>query len=729
MFTVLLCQSLTQVNYIESDMIIPNPERGFSVYRSSQVTGGFINSIKQYNVTVIQRIYTIPQFNNSPLSADFLNMVESDLAAAREGGVKLILRFSYTDEQNGPDAPLNIIQQHIQQLKPIFQNNYDVIVYIEAGFIGAWGEWYYSTNNLNNTNDRRTVLFTLLDALPEERCVVVRTPDYKRKIFSDINPIDISEAFNGSKKSRTGAHNDCFLASATDFGTYLSNDIEGDKNYVNQDNMFVPQGGETCSPSAYSGCDNAQMDLARMHWSILNRDYNTDVLDTWKSEGCYDAIQKSLGYRFVLISGEITNTIKPGGEFNINLTLVNKGYASPFNSRNVELVLRNVDTKDRYRAIITEDPRFWFAGDSINIEVSAGILSNMLEGNYEVFLHLADPLKALHDRPEYSIQLANENVWEDSTGFNSLNHILQINNNATGNDYTGDLYFLPDTIKETEPTTITIDGEFNDWQSVPQLDLLPNTEETGDALNASTDIVDVWAIDDENKLYISYSLDSTFSEEYFYHIFFDTDSDTSTGFHSAGSYAGIDLMIENDQMWKYTGTNVEWSWTNYGTFSSAIEPNQTNRIELAIFKDLLSNLGTGNSIEILFNVNDNDENIADDYAPNLYKQMSYTYSYLVTSVKEKPNNIVKTYSINAFPNPFNNTVNFNFNVENKNIKSLSIYNILGQLVKSFQVNKLNTKNVIWNGNNNYGVSQSSGIYIIQLQTPDFLINKKIVLLK
>ncbi len=724
-------QSSTEINYVESDSVISNPERGFSVQRTSRITGALINSVKKDNITVIQKLYVIPQFNNSPLSEDFLNNFESDLTAAREGGVKLVIRFSYTEEQNGADAPLNIILQHIDQIKPVLQENYDVILYMEAGFIGAWGEWYYSSNNLNNTNDRRSVLFALLDALPEERCVVIRTPDYKRKIFNDNNPISLEEAFNGTKKSRTGAHNDCFLASATDFGTYLSNDIEGDKNYLNQDNMFVPQGGETCSPSEYSGCGNALLDLARMHWSVLNKDYNETVLNNWKTNGCYEEIQKKLGYRFVLLSSEISNEVKPNGEIVINLKIVNKGFASPFNKRNVEFVLRKTDKTIQYRAVAKEDPRYWFSGDTINVEFTAGILGGTVEGEYQLFLHLADPEKNLHNKPEYSIRLANESLWEKSTGFNSLNHIVTVNNNAAGNNYSGDIYFNLDTVMSQTSESIVIDGDFNDWQSVPLFDVTPDNEEKGDALNPSVDIVDIWITDDEEKLYISYSLDSSFSEQYFYHIFFDVDSDITTGFHSQDSYAGIDLMIENNGMWKYTGTNGEWSWQNYGTFSSASGSGASdNRIEVSINKNILETLGAKDKISILFNVNDNDETTDDDYAPNNYKEKSFSYSYLITSLKDNTAKInEKNITITAFPNPFNNSVNFNFKVSHRNIESLVIYNILGQKVKTYDISKINSKNIFWNGTNDNGVSQTSGIYIIQLQTKTNIINKKVVLLK
>ena len=724
-------QNLVTVNYDEADEIISNPERGFSTQISSPVSGSLINSLKQENITLIQKLYVIPQFNNSELSTDFLNNFKSDLVAAREGGVKLIIRFSYTEEQNGEDAPLNIILKHIEQIKPILQNNYDVIAYMEAGFIGAWGEWYYSTHNLNNTNDRRTVLFALLDALPKQRCVVIRTPDYKRKIFNDNNPISLAEAFNGSKKSRTGAHNDCFLANATDFGTYLQNQIEEDKNYLHQDNMFVPQGGETCNPSEYSTCENALEDLERLHWSVLNKDYNETVLNGWKSNGCYDDIQKKLGYRFVLLNGEFSDKVKPNGEIDIELKIANKGYASPYNKRNIEFILRKTDKTKQYRLITNEDARYWFSGDTVNFKITAGIPTTVEEGEYELLLQLADSEIALHDRSEYSIQLANENLWEEKTGFNSLNHMVSISNTVTGNNYTGDLFFKPDTINSTIPASIIIDGNFEDWQSVLQIDIGANSEETGDALNPSTDIVDAWITDDERKLYISYSLDSTFSEQYFYHVFFDTDADTSTGFHSEESFAGIDLMIENDQMWKYTGTNGEWSWENYGNFNAAIgSDSNNNRIEISISKDFLKSLGANDKISILFNVNDNNETIEDDYSPNNYKETNFTYSYLVTSVEKNQNKkITNKYKIDAYPNPFNNSVTFNFNVKIKNIKSLNIYNVLGQLVKTYKTFDLNSENMIWNGTDNNGITQTSGVYIIQLQTVSNIITKKIVLLK
>jgi hypothetical protein len=433
--------SQSTINYDSTDEIIFNPERGFSAYRSNPITLTFINSLKAINVSVIQRIYTIPQYHDLPLPQSFLDIVQADLNTARESGVKLVMRFSYTNNQNGEDAALDTILMHINQLTPILQQNYDVINYVEAGFIGAWGEWYYSSHNLNNTVSRRAVAFALLDAIPLKRDIVVRTPDYKRKILQDYDPLDSLEAFSGTKKSRIGAHNDCFVSDETDMGTYLANDIEGDKDYLNHDNRYVPQGGETCCDCGYAGCDNSLIDLARMRYSVLNKDYHPAVLNRWITEGCMDEIKMRLGYRFELLQATIPDSIKPTGIFNLDFQITNKGFASPFNPRNLEIILRNTESNQRYRLVTEVDPRFWIAGDTFYVNITAGIPADMEEGNYSAFIFLADPENRLHDNPDYAIRLANANLWEDSTGYNTLNHQVKITQNAGGTTYTGSSYF------------------------------------------------------------------------------------------------------------------------------------------------------------------------------------------------------------------------------------------------------------------------------------------------
>ncbi len=432
-------QTFTDHNYTTTDEIFVNPERGLSAYKSSAVSVSYATGLRNDGLSVAQRIYSTSSFRSDSLSTTFLDRNHNDLVAAREGGIKLVMRYSYTSSQTGADASLAWIQTHIDQLGPIWRENADVIAYVEAGFIGAWGEWYYSSNNLNNTTSRRAVLYKELEELPVDRMVVVRTPGYKKAIYGINDPLTPDSAFSGTYRARTGAHNDCFLASSTDYGTYTN--IESDKTYLNLDNRYVPQGGETCNPSTYSACANSIVDMGRMHWSVLNRDYHQGVIDGWIANGCWPEIQRRLGYRFELISASLQDEVKPGGSFSADFSVFNDGFASPYNPRNFELVLRNQDTQVEYAMISSADPRLWMSGETTNVSITGGVPLGVPEGTYSVYLHLSDPQSALRYRPEYAIRLANEGVWEDATGYNDLDHFVTVSSAAAGETYAGDLYF------------------------------------------------------------------------------------------------------------------------------------------------------------------------------------------------------------------------------------------------------------------------------------------------
>ena len=85
----------------------------------------------------------------------------------------------------------------------------------------------------------------------------------------------------------------------------------------------------------------------------------------------------------------------------------------------------------------------WMAGETAQVTIEAGIPEDMPMGQYKILLHLSDPEPTLHDRPEYAIRLANSQVWEASTGYNSLLHSIIVDETASGSDYEGDLIFAP----------------------------------------------------------------------------------------------------------------------------------------------------------------------------------------------------------------------------------------------------------------------------------------------
>jgi hypothetical protein len=482
-----VCAQNKKILYKPDDTDFTNPERGF--YIPSGTTASHFELLKadqlrNYRLTpykagkasylvkasLIYRGYELDIFKDKPLSEDFLNNLQKDFDAVKEAGLKMILRFAYTNTAKGGDckdeykicppygdASVAITLQHIQQLKPLLQKNAGVIAVLQEGFIGIWGENYFtdffgdaSTNGMGIIPDsswqqRNRLLKALLDALPVSRMVQVRTPQIKQKyvygpsapVTSD--PLTIKEAFSKTDKARIGFHNDCFLSTPDDYGTFYDYGSSSQprqpakdvlRNYIEADTKFTVVGGETCD-DAFSPQNNcapagyAEAEMKRMHYSFLNAAYNTDVNNDWDSSGCMNSIKKKLGYRLLLHSAKFPVKVKRGALLNISLQMENTGYASPFNPRPVQLVLRNTQTHTVYTCSVKSDVRYWFTGN-ISIYDPVQLPENIPAGSYQLFLHLPDGDPALAKRPEYAIRLANANMWDKSTGYNNLNHTLLI---------------------------------------------------------------------------------------------------------------------------------------------------------------------------------------------------------------------------------------------------------------------------------------------------------------
>ena len=471
------------VTYKESTEDFPNPERGFYVprevyasnfiplnatvlknYRTNEQNHG--NAAYKIFSTLCMREYVLDIFRDKPLSEAFLKGIETDCAAAREAGVKLIIRFCYINKTHPGDcpdeykicppygdAPKKIVLQHITQLAPVFKKNADVIAVLQEGFIGIWGENYYtdyfgdaSDNGVkrimdSSWRDRNDILRALLDALPKDRMVQVRTPQIKQKFVygtaADVLSKAIAEkdAFNYSDKARIGFHNDCFLASPDDYGTFddygSSSSLRKPANeilrkYFMEDSKYGPVGGETCDDtfSPQNDCDGAQKEMAAMHYSFLNTAYNNNVNNDWDSGGCIQDIKLKLGYRFVLRNASCPSEVKAGSDFNFVVHLENIGYASPYNARAVQIVLRNKTSGEKFFILCKADVRFWFTG-KIEWKENIKVPENIPAGDYELLLNLPDKYLSLSSMPAYSIRFANENIWEEITGYNKLNVVMR----------------------------------------------------------------------------------------------------------------------------------------------------------------------------------------------------------------------------------------------------------------------------------------------------------------
>lgn len=102
---------------------------------------------------------------------------------------------------------------------------------------------------------------------------------------------------------------------------------------------------------------------------------------------------------------------------------------------------------------------------------------------------------------------------------------------------------------------------------------------------------------------------------------------------------------------------------------------------------------------------------------------------------EEDGEIPTEFTLEAYPNPFNPQVNIVVKLP-QNIKSselsFKIYNILGQVVKTYSAEDIpdgNTINLKWDGKNDSGMTVTSGIYIFMVNGKQFNKSLKLVFLK
>ena len=81
-------------------------------------------------------------------------------------------------------------------------------------------------------------------------------------------------------------------------------------------------------------------------------------------------------------------------------------------------IRRDNSTRRGYALPVAADPRFWGGGESQVLSLAAAVPADLPQGTYEMLFNLPD--SDSRGRPDYSIRLANEGVWEPTTGYNNL---------------------------------------------------------------------------------------------------------------------------------------------------------------------------------------------------------------------------------------------------------------------------------------------------------------------
>ena len=364
------------------------------------------------------------------LTEDALNVLQATFDSIRAYDGFAIVRICYDPWYNGrsnvtPDHEW--VLKHVKQLAPVLSKNTDVIVALEMGMHGAYGEMHSDTNITYDRIAEATNL--MLRNTPPELKILTRTGNYSAKVLGfDDWGVDFhidGEKFKeiakakGDTMYRVGMFNDGYLGTQYDYGTWgadcnTSICREEGVAWLEKYGINTPYGGEALTTADKYEVINTPEFLSyegfRTHTSYLNIQWNNNLIDSWKKtlfnikDFDYDFeridsltgfkyINDHLGYRFVLRESWVSDTVGSDGIFRAKLRIQNVGFGNLTRKMKTSLVvngIQQVGMLDTLAYIYYEHP----LPDSIDfmkvhsrkIEIKGADTVMTFDGNNEVLI-------------------------------------------------------------------------------------------------------------------------------------------------------------------------------------------------------------------------------------------------------------------------------------------------------------------------------------------------------
>lgn len=274
---------------------------------------------------------------DSPFTDAELDRADRILTWFEKHSREVILRITYDTEGKGMEHEPSIIKNvagHMRQLGPVIAAHADNIIVHQGIFVGSWGEMHDS--KFLSENAVCELYETLVSACGNKVRIAVRTPMQHRFIMKYLTRyMGTGNADTDTGILRPALYNDAILSSEDDMCTYAGGRTVW-ADYQDEVCTYAVCGGEAIHDNPLNDYDNAVKELANMHITYLNRQYDMAVLDKWRSNNGYDYIGTHLGYRFVVTDTAVgrdaeeetgSKTQTGVGSIYINVRIANRGFA------------------------------------------------------------------------------------------------------------------------------------------------------------------------------------------------------------------------------------------------------------------------------------------------------------------------------------------------------------------------------------------------------------------
>lgn len=426
---------------------------------------------------------------SQPIDSFAIASVHAVLDSLRRRGGSCVIRQSYDMNCYGKQEPsTEWILKHAAQMAKAYNGYEDVIHYVEIGMFGTCGE--QTSMNGESQEKMAEVLQTFLENTNDEIPVGMRSPYViavwlgLKDAYSGGGPafgdFDIHSArFQDSVQSRqkyfhrVGLYNDGYLGSDNDLGTvgWGHPPLSREKMVQWLESERVPYGGDfvhnynDSSRPPLNTAEYMSYEGFRTHTSYvgsfgnLDKYYHNmgevlfkgpDAEYGGKATG-YEYIRDHLGYRFVLRSSEILDSIGVGGRFQARVKIQNVGFSNNRMVKKATLLLKNASDStqifelpldidptqihSRKLNVKSENPTSLWNGenlyslydetdtfDGINVlEFSASLPETMTQGKWNSFLRFSRYGNFKSDGNFHTIRFANDSTYYDAaTGSNFI---------------------------------------------------------------------------------------------------------------------------------------------------------------------------------------------------------------------------------------------------------------------------------------------------------------------
>lgn len=374
------------------------------------------------------------------LDETFFTNMRKTFENCRKNGCTIAIRFRY--DANGKLNPepetFDKMVEHIEQIRNdgLLDDYKDIIAYVESGFVGSWGEHW--GGKFCSFEDKAKLLDILLDVVPEEIPVTVRTPLTFAK-WAGITQEELKDYVPepGSDASRVGLYNDGYMGSDSDLGTYR--DRAGDTQWLRRHSTTSYFGGEFSGNLEFAMQydtylpENSIPEMYYTHLSYINSNiyqlykdytfgekYDVENVDNsaYYGETVFKFIRDHIGYRFVLRDSDLSKEVAQGGILTLENNIENTGFANPLMNQKAEIILEK--DGNYLKTQVDVNTKEWYSCTTITNEFELKIPGGLETGDWNVFFKLSTGNNTQEEMSFRSVKFANNSTWNPSIGANYL---------------------------------------------------------------------------------------------------------------------------------------------------------------------------------------------------------------------------------------------------------------------------------------------------------------------